>query len=546
MPDKEIINCINKGGHLAEKEYSAKLIMHGKGVGVNAHLSKIDNFETEKLFKLREKYAKSNKDLFARLLRNIDKIYSAKGGSTYYNLEGEKEDTAIDTINNVLKGTSILRFLKTEIADAFLYDPNAVLIAEIDINGNPYARIIASEEIVYKNIRGRKVKEVVTLLSESTKNELFGQDDKTRYYRKISSEGDFIFKLDKEMLIYLEEYTIPYPFSELQAIVIGDRYCKSKGHFLSPLDSVIELADNFLRDFSVKNIHKNIHGFPQPWEYGRKCTTCKGEGDLDGQTCYKCKGSKWMPPHDISEVLIIVPPTSKDTPNVIPPKGYIPTDISTWQKMDDDLKVLEASMYETIWGTTHPYLQDKETATGENINQQPINNVLHHLSSHMEDLATFLGNCLIRIAFNDEAYNDYIIRLGKRFLIESEDHLTKKYNESKVSGAPAYYLTELLEDVYYNRYENDSKGLAIAIKTMKLEPYVHKSIEEVKDMFGIGSPIYLSKIFFDEYIQSTTDMDIISKPLDLLRVELSNYAQQRGSMLSPLAQEAVDTNITKQ
>ena len=66
--------------------------MHIKGIGMDAYLMQIDGFEKAELNILRKKYAKSNKDIFKRVLKYLDKVWSAKGGGVDYGLKKTQKD----------------------------------------------------------------------------------------------------------------------------------------------------------------------------------------------------------------------------------------------------------------------------------------------------------------------------------------------------------------------------------------------------------------------------------------------------------------------
>jgi len=53
-----------------------KLRMHLYGEGMDGEISNIPGHEGDELKSLRKKYAKSNRDLFARMSRPIDKVFS--------------------------------------------------------------------------------------------------------------------------------------------------------------------------------------------------------------------------------------------------------------------------------------------------------------------------------------------------------------------------------------------------------------------------------------------------------------------------------------
>jgi len=68
----------------AQKQ-SKRLNMHITGKGMADAIETMDEFETEQKKNIRQKYSRSNRDMFARLHAPIAKVFSAKGGSTIIN-----------------------------------------------------------------------------------------------------------------------------------------------------------------------------------------------------------------------------------------------------------------------------------------------------------------------------------------------------------------------------------------------------------------------------------------------------------------------------
>src|SRR4051812_5634324 len=109
-----ILNNPNKALVQKAKDYNSRLKLHiyGGKNAINQHFTQIDGFEKPTLRDLRVKYAQSNKDLFARLSRPIDKVFSAKGGSTYYNLPQEQDKKARLLALDIKSGYSIKKWVE--------------------------------------------------------------------------------------------------------------------------------------------------------------------------------------------------------------------------------------------------------------------------------------------------------------------------------------------------------------------------------------------------------------------------------------------------
>ena len=113
----------------AEKEHE-KLNVHVNGIGLDKYLQQISNCENEKQFKARKELAISNRFLFANLLRPIDKVFSAKGGSVSYQLSESQKKVLINKLTHVRGGMSIKKWIQEIQLNRLYVDPAGLVFFE--------------------------------------------------------------------------------------------------------------------------------------------------------------------------------------------------------------------------------------------------------------------------------------------------------------------------------------------------------------------------------------------------------------------------------
>src|SRR5690349_21364148 len=135
LSDQQITEVINENPNasiIAEAcSYSRKLRQHIYGEKGSEQLNQIEGYESENVHALRSKYSKGNKDLFTRLSRPIDKVFTARGGSIHYNLPSTLERQAINLAGNVLNGYSVRKWIETIWKPHMLDDPNGIVFMEV-------------------------------------------------------------------------------------------------------------------------------------------------------------------------------------------------------------------------------------------------------------------------------------------------------------------------------------------------------------------------------------------------------------------------------
>jgi hypothetical protein len=95
-------------------------------------LLQIEHIESEKRSQSRKKYSRPIVDMNERLLRLIDNVYTATGGTKEYKIEVEsKRKELLQAITNTRDNKSLGKWLQTYWAkDLYIVDPSGVIFLE--------------------------------------------------------------------------------------------------------------------------------------------------------------------------------------------------------------------------------------------------------------------------------------------------------------------------------------------------------------------------------------------------------------------------------
>lgn len=542
-PNKKLIDEAQK--------YTQKLLMHIKGLGLDRYIEQIMSFEKEDIIKIRKKYAVSNKAIFSRIHRPIDKVFSAKGGSQYYNLSDASTAKFKDYLSNLVYGYSMKQWLEVFWMPAVEYDPMGLIMVEIDAEGNPYPTYKSIMDIFEYKLNGRKVEYVIFRNTQDMFSEVTpimtdpkiqnavseGKGAEAQIYRIVDDISDRLVKVVGDTLVDIPGETFPNYFMKVPASVISNIYDPIKGMFISPDDDIIELADQFLREGSVKNIYKNYFGFPKAWEYQSACPECKGTKVLNGRQCDHCKGSGFKSKSDPSETMFIPVPQNTDQPKLAPDLGgYITPDVEGWKMMTEELEALEDIMFETLWGTHQADDNEKsETATGRFIDTQPVNDKLNKFSDAEESMETFVTDLIGQVLFG-QSYKGASITAGRRYMIETPDEIWNKLENARKNGAPTAALYDLYNDYLQSRYSANAMEMAKMLKLAKIEPLPFVQYSEFARLQTFPDVILRQKFWFEKWYSAKTDPEILFGDLTVLQKDFADYCTAQDTMLEAQVQ----------
>lgn len=535
---------------IAARKASAMLNMHITGVDFRQAITQMDEFETEQKKNLRQKYSRSNKDVFARLHRPIDKIFTARGGSVTYNLPESQMKTFASYLSNIANGLSLRKWIKMVALPAFQIDPNGLIFMEMDEDGNPVPCYKSTGEIFYYKKNGRNVELVIFNITTDQakkygnnlpdKSVLLDRIDKapknTKYYRVVDSITDMIVEWDGTTLTEVPVMTMPNYFLQCPAMIVSDIVTFNSQMFESPDSIVVELANDILTDQSTFNIWKKLHMFPKHWRVRSTCPTCMGTGKNAGQNCTDCGGTGFAKRSSVRDELVIPLPDGSDGKLSLPTQfsGYSTPEIGAWVLSTDELDRLFDTMYATIWGnppkkisqgksTSEKSNQSPQTATAEILDVQSMIDRQKDFSEWGQSVEVFITD-LSGYALFPGSYNGCSIHWGDRYINEGPDTIWNKYSDARMKGSPKDTLDNLLRDYYESRYEGNPIELGIALKVMKVEPFVHLTEIQVQGLANVSDHDKAAKDYYSEWRSTKTGMEIIMGTEETLRKDMNAFA----------------------
>jgi len=453
-----------------------KAIYKGKNFK-DALINQIEQLESSKKALARKKYSRSVVDMMERVMLPIFNVFTATGGDKQFFIENEKiKSDFILKMAQIRGGKTVTGFIQDVVIDATMTDPNSLIF--IEYKGDEWIKP------TYKGInaiRNYKLKEINPewVLFEPKKD-----SEGNLVWRFVDDTNDTTIIQRGNSFTFDYEKTFNHPFGVVPGIVASnvediDTYLK-----ISPIHSIIEIAEEYARDQSVKTLYKFKSGFPIHWKFVTQCRSCHGSGKKGNEVCIDCNGHGYYSKSDVTDEVNLPIPV-EGQPNIAPNiAGFISPDIETWKQLTVELGYLEQLINRTVWGSVVEK-QANETATGRWIDTQPVINKLNRFADWYELIETFIYNTSYKW-FDLSAKDDKVVhvRYGRRYIIDSVDALVSKYLEAKEKGANITILDNLMNEIITAKYKNDPELLREELMKFELEPYPHLSITEVSNIFG--------------------------------------------------------------
>ncbi len=526
-------------------DYSKKLRRHIYGEGMEAHLQamKFEDYEKDKMRELRAKYTRNNKDVFARLARPIDKVFSARGGSVYYNLSDTQDKQARILSQNVSNGYSARKWIEKFWKPHMLDDPFGIIFMEILPQTDAVLAKQQGRSFVYPSYKsintifdylttGNRFEYIVFKLSSEDKKHA-GLDEASTVYRVVDDAFDYYVRMEQDEAMIITNLTLVNFFGEVPAITNSDLVSAEHDRcFLSLYDDIIELAEEFLIDGSVKRIHKFLHGFPKYSEFADDCTECNATKFVNGEKCKACLGTGKKIMTKVSDAKLLTWP-GKDEPMILPNQvgGYISPDKTYFEISTTELQGLEDAMNVTLWGTQSKLKSQgpaitmgapAQTATEIMDETKPMSDRLHPISEMAETRHKFIMDMVIRLNLGLYSYPGSSVNYGRRYMLEGPDVIWEKYSKARNAGAPQNVLDTLLNEYYEANYQSDPVGLAIAKKLMYVEPFVHFTASVLKGL-NPDPKDYTAKLYFSEWLATVNESVILASTSEELKTLLADY-----------------------
>lgn len=543
------------------KEMANKLMLHVHGHGLNSALKQNEYFESVDIFNERKKGAMSNKDLFGRLLQREKMVFTAKGGSSFYEgLEKQQTQELDATLDTIRFGMPLRKWIQSFALQAYRCDPMSVIFIENkDKVAYPTYKCINSIFDYLPN--GRKLEYICFRLTvgeaiafgvkDETLNDL-KSGDISNYYRLVDDAYDYIKKYENSVLNDALP-PIKNQWQRVPGLITSDIISfDNVQKFLSPLHLVTELAECFLQDRSVRDLQKKYHGFLKAIEPLLNCGSCEGTGLQNGSACPDCTpmgsdhGTGFKLRTKVADVARFPLSTLSEGFDFKRIFGYVGPDIEVWDKQDSSLVDIESFIQDVYWGTekskqtSGPSGKDKsieETATKTLDNLQPIYARLNDTADWAEKTEAMITDFIGQFKFPGK-FKRAAVSYGRFYILETPGELMEKYLDMKNKGASQFALFDTLKKYYHSVYQTNPTQLAIKLKLINVEPFVHYKISEVQAMNP--APIdFLKKLYFSEWLAEQNDDYLLATNERGLIQSLTGYATLKHAEIPKEEKEKV-------
>jgi hypothetical protein len=533
----EIIKTIEKpyaSALLVEaRESQAKHKLHITGQGFEELVNeRINGLESDKNFNVKKEVARpTTTRIYKQVLNQYQKVFRAKGFFKKYSFKNNDENLVNDFkeyLNDVGGGLSLDQLMQIVWFKASFEEFNGVFLVELPETqkgdfAEPFVKFKSLDYIHDIYIKGDNIEYIIFCW------QTMDNGNRTKHYRVIDDFADYHFvekngniklstKLVENDLGEFEEVTdvIPNIWGYVPAIQPSQLTKRVDNDTLkkSFIEETMSDADAYL---SVSNDHAvsvKLHQHPIFYAYDATCDMCSGTGYVEQDNaqieCGTCKNSGSIPfwKKDTTQgISVPAPREEEEWTSVTTPAGYINIDNETILNQIVEMKRDEALIEKGALGTDGVLASEKkqETATGKEIDTQPLFDTLTSFSNNGQFNEQFLTDALGVARYNDsnetgKRYEGSLILWGKQFFVRSTQVIEKEYLESKKAGAPDYFLKGLLEELNFTKYDNNPKAKQRSVILSILEPFVVKTVEEVK-LLDVDAVDLTLKTYFNDFIE---------------------------------------------
>lgn len=495
------------------REYNKELEALINGVDFISLLKIIEHKEDTKQLEARQKYAHSIKDMFDRVMRAVDNVYSATGGSKRYaskddEVSTESYEKLIQKVSTIRDQKPLEKWLQENWMKLYRTDPNGVILYEYESE---------TEKLypTYKNINSiRNYKSdgqnIEWILFEPEK-----KDNGVMEWRLIDDEYDYIITQSTTVSFTInEDKSFKHPFGYVPGIIISDIIKIGTEQRLSPLDSVLELAKESLRDESHKSMFKFLLWDPIFWRYKLKCPTCGGSGKKGVDKCPDCNGKGLYTGKDITNSIDIGVPDEKEQPIVTPNiAGFIVPPVEIMAEFNKENELLENKIYSTVWGTINYQkmysggMAEIKTATEIVYDTAPQIARLNMFADVAQWVEWRLTELAANFIYPSKPKDKRIctITYGRNYIIEPLEVLYDRYTKYVAAGLNSALCDKALEEIICSKYKTDPIGLEEELKRLKVEPFIHYTIEQIKVNYSADAA--QRKMLFQSWWQNEADKD---------------------------------------
>jgi len=504
------------------REYHRELKALVYGEDYTDLLLRIEHIESDKRAKARKNYSRSIQDLNERLLRPIDNVYSATGGTkNYQSIPEAQRKNVLKAVTHIRDNKSLEKFLQTFWAkDLYIVDPAGVLFLEYAEGVPPYPVYKSIDCIRNYYAEGQNLEWIVF---EPKRVKIAGEDKEL--IRFVDDRTDYTFIKDGDTFRLVEEKTFQHPFGRVPGLVNSDITRLGKPKRFSLLDNVLGIEREFMRDQSVLTIYKFLNGFATPIRPVMVCPSCRGIGKRGTDDCPDCDGKGHVMRKDVTDEVLLPISLDKEKGYSLPPGifSYMTPPLDIWNQYTEEEKRLESRASDTLWGTHKEKFENERTAFETFVDAQPVMSKLSEISEVAEfmewQFTEWLVNYFVPTKKKEEPAT--VISYGKMFIIEPAEAIMEKYRVNKEKGVSVVILDRQMLEYITSKYKNNPKALRNELIKKELDYYVHYTIDEVNSIFGAREA--QKKMLFTDWWETLNSQDLDGQTVETLKTRRDTW-----------------------
>ena len=322
----------------------------------------------------------------------------------------------------------------------------------------------------------------------------------TEYYRLFKDEGK---EIKKGAIPYIEVVhnlgSCPANFFWSDFINADQKAVKE-----SPVTKALNELDWYLFYALSKRVLDTYGSWPIYWGFAEDCTfqdeknniecvdgyLCNisdGAHLMDGSSlkrCYNCSKSNLSGAGSYIEV--DPPSPANDGANLRDPVGIVSIDRASLDYNSGEVQRLREQIFKTCTGFT-----------GDAINNQAVNEkqvfslfesgekVIKNIAKNLQKAEKQILETIAKLRYGNR-FVSLSLSYGTKFNLVGAEHLLQMYHEARNEGATSEVLDRLEDEYFETKYKNNRKELQRAKIIANLDPFRHKTAEQIKELYEIG------------------------------------------------------------
>ena len=533
------------------KEYKA----HVSGVGLDLYLKQFAKREDETMFEQRKRLTNSiSQSVASSLQKPFYKVARNKNVKNKFSLKGDKSrEEIVKKMMVGFYGTNELNtkgldyWLRNRFLELTFTDPNAFVVIEWEAKPenvplDPYPYEVTSENAFYYKFEHG----VLKMLFSRQKEVMFYIDDKDveqekeidvytlyeigssmkvvefqpKYYQEngiVPQPNQFVYEEDSKFYIAtLNETKLDF----IPAFRVGYlRDTATDGRtFVNPFESAMPYFRKALKAVSELDLSITLHTFPQKLQYVKKCQGVSkvkkcNNGQVNGETCTKCKGSGLEVITSGQDAIYLQLPDKADLKDeLIDLEKLIayktpPIDLIKFQ--DEYVRNLKTDAHLSVYNSNMFISNEAEfakTATEVNLNTQGIYDTLFPYTEKFSEVWKTAVKVFVRLSgftTDFELLHIFPTDLELKTIAVLMAEL-KLANESE---APSYFRDAILQEIANQVYEGDELGQLKHFTRHRFFPFSGKTEAEIQFLMASPYVSNFTKVLYANFEAIFTDIE---------------------------------------